>query len=279
MAIFRTATAWRRAAALVLLLGGARAFAQGAPAPAPQQPKPEAPGTPADPPAPVESGPAEPAPPDYKPPAKSGPAEPAPPDYTPPGRTLPLGEEQGETGPTFAELPKWHLAFGPRLAVNLGQNPQNLPGIGYGGGLQVTRALVPVGRMRFGLGFDFSYDRFEQARAAGTQFLSHASFAALAVLDGIFGRVRPFLTLGGGLSVGAYENPPINITTPRESLVTVAGLVALGVGLGVRLFSVVELGLRGDFLLTFAPDTVGTPPVTVFQPGRFSATLDLGFRF
>ena len=94
-----------------------------------------------------------------------------------------------------------HRRRRPRLAVALG-TPPGLPPVGYGGGVQVTRALIDVGRMRFGVGVDFGYVRFSASRSASDEYLSHMTFAALVVLDGIFGRVRPWIAVGAGLSVG-----------------------------------------------------------------------------
>src|SRR3954454_14721313 len=78
---------------------------------------------------------------------------------------------------------KWHISANARLAVPLGATPPNLSSVGYGGGIQIARALVDAGRMRFGVGADFAYQRIPHA---SDEFLAHTTFAALAILDGIF---------------------------------------------------------------------------------------------
>jgi hypothetical protein len=207
-------------------------------------------------------------------------AEPAPEGYVPPHRR---GAPPVEPGPreTPSGLPKWHISVAPHLNVLLSDGPAGLPTLGYGGGVQVTRALLPLGRGRFGVGFDFAYDRFSHALASGgTQLDAHALFALMAIVDGIAGRVRPWLGVGGGLSVVNYENPtPTAVNPGGISLVGAVGLIKLALGLGVRVYEQLEVGLRADFDLTFSSQKAGTPPRDVFAPGLFSLGLDFGFRF
>ena len=148
-----------------------------------------------------------------------------------------------------------------------------LPRIGYGAGLQVTRALVPIGRGRFGVGVDFGYDRFSHdlkasAFASGTEFVAHATFAAMAVIDGFVGRVRPWLAVGGGFSVANYENPPQASNPMGDSRVGAAGLIKVAAGLGVRVYEGFELGLHSEFDVTLSPEMVGNK--NVWQPGFFT---------
>jgi hypothetical protein len=222
-------------------------------------------------------------------------AEPAPEGYIPPGRNTPLpptatttppASPTGEPGaPPYVKPeppPLWHVAAGPRMAVRLGSGPPKLPLIGYGGGVNISRALVPFGRLRFGVGFDFAYDRVFRdlpAPLIGSQELSHATFAAVAVVDGLFGRVRPFLEAGGGLSVGDYNNPDVAAGAKPDSAIEALGLIHLALGLGVRVWESFEIGLRGELNLTFSSTQLGTPPAPVFAPGLFDLALDLGWRF
>lgn len=225
---------------------------------------------------------AEPAPPDYVPPPPDAPAEPGTPAPSPPAEPA-WPEPNGAPLPPPGEPPpKWRLAVAPRLGVLLAQGPSGLPQIGYGAGVSAARALVPLGRLRFGVGLDVAYDRFyrdKPAPDAGTQFLSHATFAAVALLDAVAGRFRPFLGVGGGLSVAAYEDPSSRGGVPSVSRVEVLGLVHLTGGLGVRVYESFELGLHGEVNLTFSNFQAGTPPRDVFQPGLFALGLDIGFRF
>ena len=221
---------------------------------------------------------AEPAPEGYVPPGHSGPIEPsapAEPGYSPPRP----GAAPQPSGP----LPLWHISIAPRLVVRLGDGPPQMATVGYGGGVQVARSLFNLGRtgLRFGLGANFAYDRVSRDKpkpALGTQSLSHATFAAVLIVDGIFGRVRPFLGVGGGLSVAAYDDSG-TATAKATNDVAALGLVQLSLGVGVRVYESFELGLHGEFNFTFSNDTVGDPPKPIFQPGLFALGLDLGFRF
>ncbi len=195
-------------------------------------------------------------------------AEPAPPGYIPPGKHEP------EAPPPSPY--KWHIAVDARLAVPLGAVPPNLAPVGYGGGVQITRALIDVGRMRLGVGTDFAYQRIPQST---DEFLSQMTFAALAVLDGIFGRVRPWIAAGAGLSVAEYRKPATEVMPVAIDSNAVVPLVEAGLGLDIELARNVDLGIGGELDLTFSSLTVGAPPVKAFEPGLFSVRLGLGFRF
>lgn len=195
-------------------------------------------------------------------------AEPAPPEYVPPGRHEP---EPPPPSPL-----KWHLAANARLAVPLGPTPPDLAAVGWGGGVQLTRALIDLGRMRFGVGGDFAYERIQHS---SDEFLSHMTFAALLVLDGIFGRVRPWVTAGAGISVAEYRKPATEVMPMAINVDAVVPLVQLALGLDVELARNVDIGVGGALDLTFSSLTVGAPPVQAFQPGLFSARLGIGFRF
>ena len=130
-------------------------------------------------------------------------------------------------------------------------------------------------------GADFAYDRFSHDKKTGmfssdTEFVAHATFAALLVVDGIIGRIRPWAAVGGGFSVANYESPAVGAQM-AISRVGVAGLVKLALGFGVRVYEGFELGLRSDFDVTISGENVGGSDV--WQPGLFSVGLDIGFRF
>lgn len=205
-------------------------------------------------------------------------AEPAPPGYVPPGH---------EPEPPPPSPLKWHIAVDARLAVPLASPPPSLPPVGWGAGVQLTRALVGFGRGRFGVGADFAYERLQHEQqalvpfGATTQSLSHMTFAGLLVLDGIFGRVRPWATAGAGLSVAQYRQPSMDPMMPMAgvSADAVVPLVQLALGLGVEITHGVDIGLAGQLDFTFSSLSVGSPPATVFSPGLFALRLDLGFRF
>lgn len=195
-------------------------------------------------------------------------AEPAPAGYVPPGHREP------EAPPPSPLL--WHISANARFAVPLGTTPPDLPPVGYGGGVQITRALVDVGRMRAGIGGDFAYQRVPHSAA---EFLAHTTFSALAVLDGIFGRFRPWIAGGPGLSVAEYHKPATEIMMKPIDVNTVLPMVELAFGLDIELTHNVDLGIGGELDLTFSSLTVGAPPVQAFQPGLFSTRIGIGFRF
>jgi opacity protein-like surface antigen len=196
-------------------------------------------------------------------------AEPAPEGYVPPGKREP-------EAPPPSPL-KWHISVNARLAVPLATVPPDLAPVGYGGGVQVTRALLDIGRMRLGVGADFAYQRIPDSTV---EFLAHTTFAALVVLDGIFGRVRPWLAAGAGLSVATYEKPALPPAMPQAiDSNPVLPLVQVGLGVDVEVTRNVDIGLAGEFDFTFSSLTVGAPPVQTFQPGLFSVRLGIGFRF
>ncbi len=209
-------------------------------------------------------------------------AEPAPESYRPPRRPGMPQPQEAPQRQAEEQLPKWHIAVAPHLNYLFGDPPSGLPRLGYGAGVQVARALVPIGRARFGVAGDFAYDRFSHDKAtgpftSGTEFVAHATFAGLLMIDGIAGRIRPWIGLGGGFSVANYESPMSADVPMGISRVGVAGLVKIALGLGVRVYQGFELGLRGDFDLTISSENVGGKDV--WQPGLFSLGLDLGFRF
>jgi hypothetical protein len=204
-------------------------------------------------------------------------AEPAPPGYVPPGKHEP---EPPPPSPL-----KWHVAVDARLAVPLAGGPTGLPPVGWGAGVALSRALVDFGRLRLGVGADFAYQRVQHDKETSIpfgptqQFLSHMTFAALFVVDGILGRLRPWLAAGAGLSVAQYRDPPTDVSQMDVSTSAVLPLVQLGLGLGIELYRNIDLGFGGQFDFTFSSLSVGSPPRQPFQPGLFSARLDLGFRF
>jgi hypothetical protein len=204
-------------------------------------------------------------------------AEPAPESYRPPRQPGMPQPGEAQQRQADAALPKWHIAVAPHLNFLAGDGPPKLPLLGYGGGVQVTRALLPLGRARFGVGADFAYDRFSHEHDGGNEFVAHATFAGLLVVDGIAGRIRPWLALGGGFSVANYQAPASMNDPNGISRVGVAGLVKLAAGFGVRVYEGFELGLRADFDATLSGEQVGGK--NVWQPGFASLGLDLGFRF
>ena len=155
--------------------------------------------------------------------------------------------------------------------------PPNLSPVGYGGGVQLTRALVDVGRMRLGVGGDFAYQRIPRA---SDEYLSHTTFAALLVLDGIFGRVRPWLGVGAGLSVAQYRKPRHARHARRIDVDTVAGARRRSPSASTSRSPATSTSASAPASTsTFSSLDRRHPPVQAFQPGLFSARLGVGFRF
>jgi len=227
-------------------------------------------------------GQAEPAPPEYVPPAEQkGPAPPASPFDPPPAPKAPAPDPTPPTGRPLRlrEQPRWRMSVAPRLSVRIGDGPDGLPRVGYGAGVHLLRAIGVFGPIRLGLGASFAYDRLAVDRETGTQALAHYSFAAFGVLDTIVDRVRPFLTVGGGLSAGTYREPALVAGDKNLDLTEAVGLIQLGAGLGVRVYQGFEVGLRGELDLTFSGTAVGAQLRHPFSPGIFAAALDLAAAF
>jgi hypothetical protein len=203
-------------------------------------------------------------------------AEPAPPEYVPPGHEKP---------PPPPSPYKWHIAVEAELVAPLADLPATLPRVGWGAGVQLSRALVDVGRLRFGLGASFGYHRVQDNITSHVpfgsveQFVSHMTFAGLLMLDGIFGRLHPWFGAGAGLSVAQYNLPPAEVSQTGTSLQQVVPLVQVGLGLDVEVYKNVEITLAGEIDATFSSTTTGMPPRTPFAPGFFALRHGIGFRF
>jgi len=201
-------------------------------------------------------------------------AEPAPEGYVPPGHHEP-------EAPPPSPL-KWRIAADGRVPVAL-REPTGLPTSGWGAGAQVTRSLIDVGRIRFGVGVDFGYARFENdlvvRQPDQSLHLAHMTFAALFVFDAIVGRVRPWLAAGAGLSAAWYFQPNPDPREPPTDVRTVVPLVALEAGLSVAIYRNIDLGVAAHLDLTFSSLSVGVPAYMVFSGGVFSPRFEVGFRF
>jgi hypothetical protein len=203
-------------------------------------------------------------------------AEAAPPEYVPPGHEKP---------PPPPSPYKWHIAVEAELVAPIGARPSSLPPVGWGASVQLSRALVDVGRLRFGLGASFAYHRVQDDIKSTIpfgnvqQYLAHMTFAGLLVLDGIFGRLHPWLGAGAGVSVAQYSLPPSSPSDSGVSLQEVVPLIQIALGLDVEIYKRVEITLAAELDPTFSSRAVGTPPRTPFAPGLFVVRHGVGFRF
>lgn len=247
---------------------------------------------------------AEPAPEGYVPPGHehAPPATTATPATTTPSTTTPAEPEAAEaaepaeaTAPEAASAdpnatpdkpPRWNLGVGPSLSFLLGDPPSGVPAVGYGAAVRLHLALWPLGPLRLGAGVHFNYHHLSREKPGvtfgpTTQAVAHASFKALAILDGLFGPARPWVGVGGGFSVPSYEDPSLVQGMPAMAykIVSVVPVVTLAFGLGVHVVRGFEIGVRCDLDFTFSSQSAGMPRQTLFSPGVVGLTLDLGFRF
>lgn len=215
-------------------------------------------------------------------------AEPAPSSYVPPGKS--------EPDPTTAPAPTpppWHIAIDFRLVASLDEVSATLPRVGWGGGLNLSRAVFHRGPLRFGLGIDFAYNNIENSKQIvapetgnSRHYLSHATIAPQIVMDSISGRLRPFLAVGFGLSVGHYYEAPRDLTMAKiVDDVDVLPMAQLQLGLDVAVWRTLEVGLVASLDLTFSNRTQTSPDdpmgtaYSIFSPGIFMLQLQCGFRF
>jgi hypothetical protein len=217
---------------------------------------------------------AEPAPPDYVPPAQRGlPArgEPSRPSRPPPPPSKPIT-------PEFRDIPqRYELAASARLTFRIGDGPDGLPQLGFGGGVRFHAALVRLGRVRLGVGAHFAYDKISRDTssiivAPTTQQLTHATFAAVAVADALLWRLRPWVAAGGGFSVASYTEPAAMPGAMPIDDQSVLGLATVAGGCTLDVYEGFELGVHADALFTFSS-------APWFSPGVVGLALDAGFRF
>ena len=220
-------------------------------------------------------------------------AEPAPDDYVPPNHRRPDDPEYG--APAKAYPKPWLLTVDASLPFTLGTVSPTLPPVGWGAGLSIGRAVINAGHTRLGFGVHFDYQRLQHEKSSEvrfgdlTQSLAHTTFSGFLFGDGIWGRLRPWIEIGGGFSVAQYFDPDTTGTLPDVSATAVVGLFQLEVGLAVEIKRGVEIGLAGHLDTTFSdiergapakPDMTPPPPqYRVFSPGLASLRLQLGFRF
>ncbi len=211
-------------------------------------------------------------------------AEVAPDDYTPP-EGVPISEDPRVTASKReAKSRLWLVELQPRVVVPLGKSV-DLPWVGFGFGVGLSRGLLVIGRARLGLGVSFAYERLQHTVTAppsfmlegSTQSLAHASFSLDLRLEGFVasGKVRPWAALGPAMSLATYADPRIKVYD-----VAVLPALRAGIGCAVEVGSGVEVGGRAEWLATFAGNTVpSTPPANPFRPGTFALGVDVGFRF
>jgi hypothetical protein len=180
-----------------------------------------------------------------------GEAEPAPPPPAEPGASaVSAGAEPG--------LPPRHrMSVMPRFAYRLGNAGRAVspaPGFGVGGTIEISylrRGASAGPHDRSGaifeaaLGLDFAHDRFaisEQGSVTvdgmvetfgSTRVVSETSFVLVHTVAARVGRVRPYLTLGGGLGVGYFDSAASELRPGTARDAHVLGRASLGVDVTV----------------------------------------------
>ena len=217
-----------------------------------------------------------------------GQAEVAPESYEPPPGVAMSEDPSLADARREAQERRWLIGVQPRLVIAMG-TPGGLPRVGWGAGVNASRAVLVMGRARVGLGLSFSYERVQHDKApsaasklqSGTQWLSHAAFSADLKLE-IFtagGKVRPWAMIGPAMSIAMYADPPSDGNPDGSYETAVLPALRAAVGCGVEVGHAVEVGGRLEWLATFNGHKIAATDINPFLPGNFSIGVDVGFRF
>jgi hypothetical protein len=218
-------------------------------------------------------------------------AEPAPPPAVAPPAPRPpppvVTSEEPETPPI------WSLGLtiggGYRLDPAAHDAP---PALGIGFSTFAGWRYLALGRhLELGLRASFSYQRFTkvvkfarmvapgmEVQQEGDRMLSMGEFAAWQTLTGVFGRVRPWLAVGGGLGLDHFTSPEQRYE-PGESRQT-AGVVGGGAGFHLEVAPQTDAGLQFDYLHHFGPafTTMAGERLHLFGD-RLAVRLEMQYRF
>jgi len=170
------------------------------------------------------------------------------------------------------EPPAWALGVtiggGYRLEPAAREVP---PALGLAFSTFAGRRYATLGqRLELGGLLSFSYQRFTrtvrfvrllmsgmEVEQDGDRLLSTGDFVASQTVTGVFGRWRPWLSAGGGVSIGHFTSPESKYR-PGESRKTMP-LVQAGVGFHLEVAPQTDGGLRLDwahpFTSTYITDT------------------------
>lgn len=229
------------------------------PLPAARDPGPEpGPGAGPDPlpnPGPTEApepkhaiGDAEAAPAMPRPPSGAPYAAPSPPPPSPIGSAV-SAVDAWRQGPRhrIAVMPRYaHRLSGPGLAVT--------PSSGFGivGTIEIAYLRAAAG-LEAALGIDFSHDRFASGEVASVtldnikafRVTSETSFVLVHTASARAGRMRPYLSVGGGVGIGYFDSsaPELDPGTTSEA----HALGRVSVGLDVAIARVWSTSIRADY--------------------------------
>jgi hypothetical protein len=217
-------------------------------------------------------------------------AEPAPPPAVappaPPPPPLVLPEEPPEP-------PVWALGLtiggGYRLKPAAADAP---PALGLAFSTFVGRRYAALGRhLELGGAAAFSFQRYArtvkfprmvapgmEVQVDGDRQLSTGEFVASQTLTAVFGRWRPWLAVGGGVSIGHFTSPETRYR-PGESR-RVLPVVQGGAGFHLEVAPQTDAGLQLDYAHLFEPAyvTEGGERLHVFGD-RLALRLEMQYRF
>jgi hypothetical protein len=146
-------------------------------------------------------------------------------------------------------------------------------------------------RLELGLRASFGYHRFHrtvefakmvspgmEVQTVGDLQLSMGDFGAAQTLTAVFGRWRPWLSAGGGLSIGHFTSPEPKYA-PGEARRTMP-MVQAGVGFHVEVAPQTDGGLQLDWAHTFTSAYVASSGSRFQLFGdRLALRIEMQYRF
>ena len=145
--------------------------------------------------------------------------------------------------------------------------------------------------LELGVLASFSYQRFSRTvrvtkmvapgmdiELDGDRIMSMGDFVAAQTVTAVIGRVRPWLSAGGGLSLDHFTSQETRYR-PGESRETV-GVVQVGAGFHLEVAPQTDGGLRFDWVHSFAPAFVTEAGERLHLFGdRLAVRLEMQYRF
>ncbi|HXU79783.1 MAG TPA: hypothetical protein VN914_00180 [Polyangia bacterium] len=216
-------------------------------------------------------------------------AEPAPPPaVTPPPPAPPPVIAPEET----PEPPVWALGLTIGGGYRVGKAAKDVPpALGLAFSTFAGRRYAALGRIELGVSASFYYQRYArivtfkkmvspgmEVDAQGDRLLSTGEFAASQTLTVVLGRYRPWLAVGGGVSIDHFTSPETRYR-PGESRRTLP-LVLGAAGFHLEVAPQTDAGLQLDYAHLFEPTftTEGGERLHLFGD-RLAARLEMQYRF
>jgi hypothetical protein len=217
-------------------------------------------------------------------------AEPAPPPaVTPPPPPPPPPLVVPEEAPA---PPVWALGLTIGGAYRLGAAATEVPpALGLAFSTFAGRRYATLGLLELGVGASFSYQRYArtvtfkkmvspgmEVDSPGDRLFSTGDFVAAQTFTMVLGRWRPWLSVGGGLSLDHFTSPEPRYA-PGESRRTLP-LVQGGAGFHLEVAPQTDGGIQVDYAHLFEPafTTSGGERLHVFGD-RLAVRLEMQYRF